>query len=146
MGYNIDEAKNLVIKAGKNLIEKGLIARTWGNISARISDGVFVITPSGKAYESLTPDDIVAVNISDCSCEGKIKPSSEKGVHAKVYAIHPEVNFVIHTHQSYASAISLTESREIEIKEESIIGDTVPIASYGLFGSKKLIRGVERAM
>ena len=53
MAYEIQEAKELVVKAGKELIEKGLIARTWGNVSARISDTQFVITPSGRAYEDL---------------------------------------------------------------------------------------------
>ena len=55
MAYEIQEAKELVVKAGKELIEKGLIARTWGNVSARISDTQFVITPSGRAYEDLLP-------------------------------------------------------------------------------------------
>ncbi|MBR6512201.1 MAG: class II aldolase/adducin family protein, partial [Clostridia bacterium] len=47
MAYKINEAKALVIDAGKELLESGLIARTWGNVSARISDTQFVITPSG---------------------------------------------------------------------------------------------------
>ena len=74
MAYEIEEAKKLVVEAGKKLIETGLIARTWGNVSARISETQFVITPSGRAYETLTPDDIVVVNIDDCSYEGDIKP------------------------------------------------------------------------
>ena len=69
MAYEIEEAKKLVIEAGKKLIETGLIARTWGNVSARISDTQFVITPSGRAYETLTPDELVVVNIEDCSYE-----------------------------------------------------------------------------
>ena len=55
MAYEIEEAKRLVVDAGKKLIETGLIARTWGNVSSRISDTQFVITPSGIAYEDLTP-------------------------------------------------------------------------------------------
>ena len=58
MAYEIAEAKRLVIEAGKRLLETGLIARTWGNVSARISDTQFVITPSGRSYENLTPDEI----------------------------------------------------------------------------------------
>ena len=98
------EAKNLVIEAGKKLVKTGLIARTWGNVSCRVSPTQFVITPSGRAYETLTPDEIVLVNIADCSYEGNIKPSSEKGIHASVYEMRPEMDFVIHTHQPYASA------------------------------------------
>ena len=102
----IMQAKELVIKAGKELIESGLIARTWGNISCRISDTQFVITPSGRAYETLTPEEIVLVNIEDLEYEGEIKPSSEKGIHAACYKLRPEINFVIHTHQVNASIVS----------------------------------------
>ena len=69
MAYELEEAKKLVVAAGKKLVESGLIARTWGNVSARISDTQFVITPSGRAYETLTPEEVVVVNIEDCSYE-----------------------------------------------------------------------------
>ena len=67
MAYDVEEAKKLVVEAGKKLLETGLIARTWGNVSARISDTQFVITPSGRAYDTLTPEEVVVVNIDDCS-------------------------------------------------------------------------------
>ena len=108
MAYELEEAKKLVVAAGKKLVESGLIARTWGNVSARISDTQFVITPSGRAYETLTPEEVVVVNIEDCSYEGDIKPSSEKGVHAAAYRHHPTVDFVIHTHQKAATIVSIT--------------------------------------
>ena len=72
---DIQQAKELVIRAGKEVVASGLIARTWGNISCRVSDTQFVITPSGRAYEDLTPDEIVLVNIADLSYDGDIKPS-----------------------------------------------------------------------
>ena len=75
---DIMQAKLAVIEAGKKLVETGLIARTWGNVSCRISDTQFVITPSGRDYLSLTPDDIVVVNLEDLTYEGDIKPSSER--------------------------------------------------------------------
>lgn len=105
---DILQAKKEVIAAGLRLVEKGLIARTWGNVSCRVDENSFVITPSGKPYEGLTPDDIVEVKIDTLSYEGNVKPSSEKGVHAEVYKAHPEAGFVIHTHQKFASIISAT--------------------------------------
>ncbi|MBR2893750.1 MAG: class II aldolase/adducin family protein, partial [Clostridia bacterium] len=103
---DILEAKEIVIKAGHELLKAGLIVRTWGNISCRIDDKSFVITPSGKAYDTLTPDDIVLVNIADLSYDGDVKPSSEKGIHASCYELRPDMNFVIHTHQKNASVVS----------------------------------------
>ena len=67
MGYTEEKARELVIEAGLRLLEEGLIARTWGNISARISEDQFIITPSGLAYETLEPEQLVKVNIMDCS-------------------------------------------------------------------------------
>lgn len=84
---DIKQAKLSVIEAGKELVKDGLIQRTWGNVSCRIDSERFAITPSGRDYLSLTEDDIVIVNIADLSYEGSIKPSSEKGIHAKCYEL-----------------------------------------------------------
>ena len=145
MAYEIQEAKELVVKAGKELIEKGLIARTWGNVSARISDTQFVITPSGRAYEDLTPDEIVVVNIEDCSHEGDIKPSSEKGVHAAAYRHHPEVDFVIHTHQKAATIVSITGMDVTNVYDEfkPVLGDLIPTADYAMSTTESLRKKVE---
>jgi len=134
--YSEEEGRSLVIQAGHELVEKQLIARTWGNISARISETEFVITPSGKPYETLTASDLVKVRIEDLFYEGEIKPSSEKGVHAACYQAHPEVNFIIHTHQQYATAISV-EGKDF---------DFAPCAGYALSGTKKLIKMVAESV
>lgn len=133
MYYSETEARKLVIEAGLRLLENKLIARTWGNISARISDDEFIITPSGKAYDRLSPSDLVRVRISDCSYSGSIKPSSEKGVHAAAYSLRSHVGFIIHTHQYYASVVA-AECRSIS---------AAPCADYALPGTAKLRRCVE---
>ena len=132
MYYSETEARKLVVEAGLRLLENKLIARTWGNISARISKDEFIITPSGRAYDRLTPADLVKVKVADCSYTGNIKPSSEKGVHAAAYALRSHVGFIIHTHQYYASAVA-AECRTIR---------TAPCAAYALPGTTKLRRFV----
>ncbi len=147
MAYTKEEARRLVIEGGKRLLQSGLVVRTWGNISARISEEQFVITPSGKAYESLTPEDIVVVNISDLSYEGEVKPSSERGVHAQAYRLRKDVNFVIHTHQSNASALSILGKNMEHIGgymegADGILGSVIPCAQYGRNASKKIQNNV----
>lgn len=158
MSYELNEARELVLKAGLELVERGLIARTWGNISARISDKQFVITPSGRSYDSLIPEDIVVVNIKDCSYEGEIKPSGEMATHAEVYRRRPDVNFVIHTHQMYASAISVmgTDLTDLDsydsiladkkVKYEDILGTCVPCAKYAISSSEALAKQVKATL
>ena len=137
-----------VVEAGKELLHKGLIARTWGNVSCRLNKEQFAITPSGRSYDTLTPAEIVTVNIEDCSHEGSIEPSSEKAVHAEVYSKLPDINFVIHTHQPYASAVSCL-GIDLPVKEpssEKLIGSQVISVPYALSGTKKLRKNIATAL
>ncbi len=141
-------AKKLVIEAGERLVETGLIARTWGNVSCRVDDKTFVITPSGKPYIGLEPDDIVEVAINTLEWGGNVKPSSEKGIHAEVYKQFPDANFVIHTHQKVASAVSALSNGIEKITGEAanLIGSVIHLGGYGLPGTKKLKKGVTNAL
>ncbi|MBQ8016337.1 MAG: class II aldolase/adducin family protein [Clostridia bacterium] len=141
-------AKKLVIEAGERLVETGLIARTWGNVSCRVDDKTFVITPSGKPYIGLTPDDIVEVAINTLEWGGNVKPSSEKGIHAEVYKQFPEAGFVIHTHQKVASAVSALSNGIEKVTGEAakLIGERIFLGGYGLPGTKKLRKGVTNAL
>lgn len=145
---DIKQAKSNVIEAGRELVKNGLIQRTWGNVSCRIDENRFAITPSGRDYLSLTEDDIVIVSIADLSYDGDIKPSSEKGIHAKCYELRRDVNFVIHTHQTYASLAGLSglDINGLDGEAEKTIGLDIPVASYGLPGTKKLRNGVVAAL
>ena len=100
------QARAAVVEAGKAPSQPSLVERTWGNVSARVSETHFVITPSGMAYETLRPEDLVLVDLRDRSWQGSRKPSSETGIHADAYRLRPEVGFVIHTHQPQASLCS----------------------------------------
>ena len=55
----LETAREQIIAAGRELVRTELVARTWGNVSARLSATEFAITPSGKAYENIRPEDIV---------------------------------------------------------------------------------------
>jgi len=134
---DLQQARVQVLEAGRELVRAGLIARTWGNVSCRVAEDTFVVTPSGRAYEGLTLEEIVPCRVADASYEGDVKPSSERRVHALVYRMRPEAGFVIHTHQPWASAVSASGKTEI---------GGVPVAAYGLPGTKKLCAGVEEAL
>ena len=136
------EAREQVLRAAARLVEERLIARTWGNISARVSDTQFLITPSGLAYETLRPDQLVLVSIADGTWEGDVKPSSERGIHADAYRLRPEVGFIIHTHQYWASVAGV-EGRALTGFTHPMLGKRVPCAAYGLPGTKRLRRAVE---
>lgn len=107
-----------------------------------------MITPSGLAYDKLTAKDIVTVNVDDCSFEGDLAPSSEKGVHAAIYRERSDVGFIIHTHQSYASALS-NLGRDYPVSnhgDRQILGDKVRYIPYALPGTKKLKNNALKAV
>ena len=144
---DILEAKKQVIKAGIELSESGLIARTWGNVSARTDEDHFVITASGRNYLTLTEDEVIEVDMENLEYEGDIKPSSEKKIHREIYRQRRDVNFVIHTHQSNASAVAAMGLKVIKLdKEYPGIGDYVLVADYGLPGTKKLCENTGAAV
>ena len=143
---NLAEARQQVIDMGLRLTESGLIARTWGNVSCRLDDNHFVITPSGRNYADLTPDEIVIVNISDGRSWGDIRPSSEKQVHLAGYRESPNTGFIIHTHQTDATVLSTMETDlSVEDVGVGILADKIPCARYGFPGTEDLRDAVSEA-
>jgi L-fuculose-phosphate aldolase len=152
----IDDAKREILRAVKLLIEKGLVQRTWGNVSARIDENHMAITPSGIAYDLLCEDNLPVVDIRNLKYEGDIKPSSECGIHAEAYKLQPETNVVIHTHQTYATCISVAGFDELRTGSWDFAQDDgiqqchcglraaiqVSLATYGSPGSAKLRKAV----
>jgi L-ribulose-5-phosphate 4-epimerase len=87
------------------LVRWGLVAWTSGNVSARIPDrDLMVIKPSGVAYYELTPDSMVVTDLHGQPIEDGLAPSSDTLAHAHIYREMPEVNGVVHTHSTYATA------------------------------------------
>ena len=142
-----DEAKIMVRDAGLRLVNAGLTAGTWGNISVRIDDTYMAITPSGGEYVSLTPEDITIVNYHDGSYVGK-KPSSEKSLHAAIYLERREINAVVHTHSDNASVVAAARREVPPVLDDlaQIIGPTVRCADYALPSTKKIVKTTMKAL
>lgn len=137
------KAKELTAQTGRQLLDNGLVARTWGNISCRVDNEYCVITPSGLDYNTMQSEDIVLLDIISGKWSGRHKPSGEKGVHMAAYTAFKNVGFVIHTHQTFATAIGISGFEDIDITEEEInkLGG-IDLAGYGLSGTKKLTKAV----
>lgn len=131
--------KNEIIKTARKLADDGLIVRSWGNVSCRAGGGSFFITASGRDYRSMGEDDIAEVSVSDLSFRKGVVPSSEMRVHREVYRIKEDAGFVIHTHQSNASAVSAMGIREVMLKQgRAFPSGKVICADYGPSGSAEL--------
>lgn len=90
------------------LHEHGLVPWSSGNISARTGDDLMVIKPSGISYHSggLVPDNMVVVGFDGLVVGGHLKPSIDTPIHLGIYRQRPDVNAVVHTHSTYATAFA----------------------------------------
>ena len=92
-----DDAAAAIVAVGRWLDGKGWAPATAGNYSMRLADGSFAVTVSGKHKGRLSPDDVMRVDASGASLDGK-KPSAETALHMQIYALFPGVNAVLHSH------------------------------------------------
>lgn len=101
----LDTLKRIVYEANMELQEKKLVIYTWGNVSGIDREkGLVVIKPSGVAYEELSPEKMVVVNLAGEIVEGRLKPSSDTATHLVLYRKFPNIGGVVHTHSPAATA------------------------------------------
>jgi L-fuculose-phosphate aldolase len=134
-----------VLDAAKNLLRKGLVEGTSGNVSGRGENGTVVLTPSSIAYETMTLEDLVVCDLDGQVLEGHRGPTSEKALHLECLRRYPEIGGVIHLHPIYATMFALIREPIPAVIEEVVvyIGGDVPVAEYKTTGSDEL--GVEAA-
>ena len=93
-----------VLEANLELVRRGLVLYTFGNASALSrADGLVVIKPSGVAYDAMTADDMVIVDLDGALVEGALRPSVDLMTHLALYRAFPGVGGVVHTHSEYAT-------------------------------------------
>lgn len=103
----LESLKKDVLEANLMLPKHGLVTFTWGNVSGiDRADGLVVIKPSGVAYEDMTADDMVVLNLSGKLIEGKLNPSSDTPTHLALYRAFPDIGGVVHTHSRWATIFS----------------------------------------
>ena len=102
----LEELKKKVYEANMDLVRHGLVIFTWGNVSGIDRErGLVVIKPSGVDYDTMTPDDMVVVDLHTGEVvEGSLRPSSDTPTHLVLYRAWPEIGGVVHTHSTYATA------------------------------------------
>lgn len=100
----LEALKQAVYEANMELPRRGLVTYTWGNVSGiDRGQGLVVIKPSGVAYEKLTPEDLVVVELATGkTVEGTLNPSSDTKTHLELYKAFPTLGGIVHTHSPYA--------------------------------------------
>ena len=104
----LQNIKKRVYDANLDLVAKGVVIYTWGNVSEYDREsGLVVIKPSGVDYAAMTPDDMVIVDVhSGDVVEGKWKPSSDTPTHLALYKAFSCIGGITHTHSVNAVAFA----------------------------------------
>ena len=137
-----------VLETAQAMYAKGLVEGTAGNVSGRVGDGTFCLTPSSLGYEAMRTTDLVIVDADGAVLAGNGHPSSEKALHLACYRQWAEVGGVVHCHPLYASMFAVARQTIPAAIEEVVIyiGGDVEVCDYHLTGSDELGEAVAAAM
>ena len=145
----LERLKEELVQLHLELPKNNLVAWTSGNISGRDPQTSFVvIKPSGIRYEELTSEDMVVVDLDGKVVEGRHKPSSDTFAHVYVYRHRPEVNGVVHTHSTFATAWAAA-GRSIPPVLTAIcdeFGGPIPVGAYAKIGGDEIGQEIVRSI
>ena len=140
-------AKQQIVETAQELVRKGYLMATGGNISVRMPDqNCIAITPSNYDYLKMTPNDVCVLDLDLKLLEGHLKPSVESSMHGAVYQVRSDVNAIVHTHQVYTSALTLIKAPIPALFDEQarFLGRSVEIIPYAPSGTGFLRNTVAR--
>jgi L-fuculose-phosphate aldolase len=146
MAEDLPTLKDTLVATAQELLRRGLVEGTSGNLSVRTGDGRVVLTPSSLPYETMTADDLVVTNLAGEVIEGDRAPTSEKALHLACMRAHDDIGAVIHSHAKYSTMFAVTHQPIPCVIEEfdAFVGGDVPVAEYKLTGSDDLAEEVAR--
>ena len=150
------ELKKEVIKYAQKLNSTNLSPLRSGNVSIRVTHNNvegFLLTPSGKRYENLVPEDIVFLALKEEYDNLKLfntslNPSSEWRFHQDIYLKKKEAKAIVHAHSSHATAVS-AHGKSIPAFHYMIAlagGDDIKCAEYATFGTTELSKNIIKAL
>ena len=137
----LTELRRAVCDANQALPKERLVTATSGNASGRDPEtGYAVVKPSGVAFEDLTPEIMLVVDLQCNVIEGNMKPSTDALTHAYIYRHMPKVNGIIHTHSNYATSFAAVgmpiPAVLTAIADE--FGEPIPCAPYCQIGEEQI--------
>jgi 3-dehydro-4-phosphotetronate decarboxylase len=101
---NEDEARSALIVAARSLFSRGLTHGSTGNLSVRVGERILV-TPTGSSLGTVASGELSVIDASGAHLSGP-RPSKEAFLHAAILRARPGDTAVVHTHSTYAAALS----------------------------------------
>ncbi len=135
----VEHPEDAVLAAAKEMLRRGLVEGTAGNISARREDGNVVITPSSVDYADMALDDLVVIDSDGGVVEAKEGrfPSSEMKLHLACYQAFDDIGSVIHSHPVWATMFAVARQPIPAAVDEFAVycGGEIRCADYAASGT-----------
>jgi L-fuculose-phosphate aldolase len=140
MTRSVENAPQAVLAAAKDMLAKGLVEGTAGNISARQEDGTICVTPSSVDYTEMQLEDLMIVDLDGKVVSGDRSPSSELPLHLAAYRAFDDVGSVIHSHPIYATMFAVARQPIPSCIDEFTIyvGGDVRVTRYAMSGNDRV--------
>ena len=146
----VDNPEAAVLAVAKDMLRRGLVEGTAGNISARREDGNLVITPSSVDYGDMTIDDLVVVDPDGAvvrAADGR-SPSSEMQLHLACYRAFDDIGSVIHSHPVWATMFAVAHQPIPACIDEFAVycGGEIRCADYAASGTPDVGHNAVKAL
>ncbi|QNI05751.1 L-fuculose-phosphate aldolase [Mycobacterium kubicae] len=146
----VDDAEDAVLAAAKDMLRRGLVEGTAGNLSARRRDGSLVITPSSVDYADMALDDLVVVDPDGSVLHAKDgrMPSTEMQLHLACYRAFDDIGSVIHSHPVWATMFAVAHQGIPACIDEFAVycGGEVRCTDYAASGTPDVGRNAVKAL
>jgi len=90
------------------MFDRGFAVGGAGNVSVRLEDGGFLVTPTGLSLGRLSPERLARIDSDGHPVPGP-KPSKEFAFHKVLYEVGSETQAIVHLHSTYLTALSCLE-------------------------------------
>jgi ribulose-5-phosphate 4-epimerase/fuculose-1-phosphate aldolase len=148
---NIEEITQKLKDAGRILEQQGQGDLTRGHVSIRVPSDLnrFYMKPHSFGFDEITPENMVVCDLTGEKIAGGGRRHSEVFIHSEIYKVRPDVMSVIHTHPTYAVALSATGKALEPISQPSVaFYDGLPYftETIDLIRSPEMGAGVAKAL
>ncbi len=143
------EARHDVWLHARRMWEGGLVTASAGNVSRRVDDTLIAITPTSIAYEVMTEDQIVIVDLASGNAVHSFHlPSYELPMHLGVYRARADIAAIVHTHSPFVTTLSVLRRPLPPIIDEMMLyfGGTIEVTEYAFTGTEAVGTNVVRAL
>jgi len=134
-----------IVLVARWMYDRQLVVARDGNVSVRLPDGTFLMTPSGCCKGTVAEDELVRVDMSGRALDGGRKPTSEVVMHIAAYRERPDVNAVVHAHPITAVAFSIAgiSLAQCVVPETVIVFGQIPTAPYATATTPDMATAIE---